>query len=178
MNFLRGACLFVSVIAMLGACSSDDAEPPPTGVAPTPTPTPVPTPEPTPVAKSCTLEPREDCGDDGCCRKGGDNRFDAQIAEAQAAVVVDHPDWFRTNGSLRVGTEEYTAAVAAKITELHGLCTRGGDGLNPKQGGHSISSDEVGIKADNGLSQNVDVVIGSSNKPAILGRWTCQPASF
>jgi hypothetical protein len=56
------------------------------------------------------------------------------------------------------------------------VCARGG-GRN----GESFSKDEVAIKAvadNNSVSQNVDVIIGSSNTPYIGGRYTCRPASF
>jgi hypothetical protein len=38
--------------------------------------------------------------------------------------------------------------------------------------------DEVAIKIDNNVSQNVDVIIGSSHVPYMGGRYTCRPASF
>jgi hypothetical protein len=118
-----------------------------------------------------------DCGD-SCCREGGTPLFDAEILQAQAAVRADHPDWFRPNGSLRVGDEQYTDAVAKKVTELFGLCARGGDARGPRGGGHSISGDEVAIKRDNDLSQNVDIIIGSTRTPSIVRHFTCRPASF
>ncbi len=54
-----------------------------------------------------------------------------------------------------------------------GMWARGG-GRN----GESYSKDEIVIKVDNTVSQNVDVIIGSSHEPYIGGRYTCRPASF
>ena len=93
------------------------------------------------------------------------------------AVRESRPEWFKANGSLRVGEKQYVNAVAAKVTELFGLCARGGDAPNPNGGGHSISGDEVAIKRDNELSQNFDIIFGSGN-PGIVRNFTCRPASF
>jgi hypothetical protein len=106
----------------------------------------------------------------GCCSEGGGALFNSQIDTAQADLERTRPDIFNSNGSLRVSEIEYTDLLAQRITALFGLCTEGG--------GHSTSKDEVGIKSDNGTSQNVDVIIGSSNTPYIGGRYTCRPASF
>jgi hypothetical protein len=119
-----------------------------------------------------------DCGlTTDCCEEGGNPLFNAEISGAQAAVRESRPEWFRPNGSLKVSDVEYTAEVARKVTELYGLCARGGDLLNPPRG-HSISSDEVGIKRDNGLSQNTDIVVGSTNTPGNIEHFTCRPAAF
>jgi hypothetical protein len=112
-----------------------------------------------------------DCGLTGCCSEGGTAQFDSEIAAAQQEIARTRGDIFNPNGSLRVTDQEYTAILAAQITRQFGLCARGG-------GIGSVSRDEVSVKRDNGLSQNVDVVIGSSNSPALLGRYTCRPASF
>ncbi len=144
----------------------------PTATA-TPTPTPAPTPTPTTTA-ACTLPSRPDCGNSGCCSEGGTPLFNGIINTAQADLERTRPDLFNGNGSLK-GTEiEYTEILARKIMQLNpGTCARGGG-----RGGESFSKDEVGIKTDNTVSQNVDVVIGSSNTPYIGGRYTCRPASF
>jgi hypothetical protein len=55
---------------------------------------------------------------------------------------------------------------------MTGLCARGGGGYT------SISRDEVAIKRDNGMSQNVDVIVGDKGWPAVAGVYTCRPASF
>jgi hypothetical protein len=152
----------------------------------TPTPTPRPsatataTPTATPVATptpgqglTCQLAARPDCGNSGCCSEGGTALFNAQINDAQADLERTRPDIFNSNGSLRVDELEYTDLLAKKIVSMFGLCARGGG-----RGNESYSKDEVVIKADNTLSQNVDVIIGSSNTPYIGGRYTCRPASF
>jgi hypothetical protein len=183
MKLSRAACLTLAVLGVLslGACGDGSPTSNPTP-APTPTPAPSPTPTPAPTPPpvgTCTLEPMPDCGAEGCCREGGGAlQYEVEILGAQAAVKQAHPDWFRSNGSIRVSDVQYTEAVAQKITELYGLCARGGDERNPRSGGHSISSDEVGIKRDNGSSQNVDIIIGSSRMPSILEHFTCRPASF
>jgi hypothetical protein len=100
--------------------------------------------------------------------------FSAQINDAQADLERTRPDIFNSNGSLRLDEIEYTNLLAAKLMALNpGLCARGGG-----QGGESLSKDEVGIKIDNNVSQNIDVIIGSSHTPYIGGRYTCRPASF
>lgn len=98
--------------------------------------------------------------------------FEAEIEAAMAALERSSPDLFKPNGSLAVDEEEYTDALAKKITEMTGICCRGGG--RPT----SISRDEVACKRDNNLSQNTDVILGSTNSPAIIGVWTCRPASF
>mgnify|MGYP001252807534 CR=1 FL=1 len=126
---------------------------------PTPTPTPASTPAPTatPGARSCTLPAMPNCSTGGCCSEGGGALFNSQINDAQADLERTRPEIFNGNGSLRVDELEYTDLLAKKLTALFGLCTEGG--------GNSTSKDEVGIKSDNGTSQNVDVIIGSSNTP-------------
>lgn len=141
---------------------------------PTPAPTVAPTAMPTATAApglTCTLPSMPDCGFTGCCREGGAQRFDNEISAAQGEVARLRPEIFNPGGSLRITDREYTAILAAQITRQFGLCARGG-------GIGSVSNDEVSVKANNNLSQNVDVVIGSSNSPALLGRYTCEPASF
>ncbi len=142
--------------------------------APTATPTPTPAATPTPAqGLTCQLAPRPDCGNNGCCPDGGERLFDSQINNAQAELERTRPDIFNSNGSLRIDELAYTDLLASKITAMTGLCARGGG-----RGGESISKDEVAIKRTNDLSQNVDVIIGSSNTPYIGGRHTCRPASF
>ncbi len=145
----------------------------PTTTAPTqaPTPTATPTPTPTPVALTCTLSSRVDCGA-GCCRRGGSPIFDMEIQAAQEAVRLESPHLFAADGSVKVQDSVYTAAVARKITAMFGLCAMGGNK------DHSTSDDEVAVKRDQKLSQNVDIILGATRQPSIVGRSTCQPASF
>ncbi len=141
---------------------------------PTATPVPAPTATPTPTAGlSCQLPTRPDCGNSGCCSEGGAALFNSQINDAQADLERTRPEIFNSNGSLRIDELEYTDILAKKITALTGLCAVGGG-----RDGNSRSKDEVAIKADNNVSQNVDVIIGSSNTPYIGGRYTCRPAAF
>lgn len=99
--------------------------------------------------------------------------FFDEIDDAQRDLEKTRPDLFRANGSLAVDELTYTDALAAKVTAMTGLCARGGG-----RGGESFSKDEIAIKRDNTVSQNTDVIIGSSNTPYIGGRYTCRPASF
>lgn len=112
-----------------------------------------------------------DCGLSGCCTRGGGNPYVTPIADAQTALERERPDIFNSNGSLKIDEIAYTNLLAAKITAMTGICTRGG-------GVGSASKDEVGLKRDNGTSINVDVIIGSTETPYIGGVYTCTPASF
>ena len=175
------ACLALPLALTLSSCS-DGLQPStatsPTGAVsggststPTPTATPAATPAPIP---SCNLPSRPDCGNSGCCSEGGSPLFNAQINDAQADLERTRPDIFNSNGSLKLDEIEYTNLLAQKLMQLNpGMCARGGG-----QGGESFSKDEVAIKVDNNVSQNVDVIIGSSHEPYIGRRYTCRPASF
>lgn len=100
--------------------------------------------------------------------------FGGAINDAQAHLERTQPNIFNPNGSLRLDEIEYTNLLAKTLMQLNpGMCARGGG-----QNGESISKDEVAIKLTNDLSQNVDVIIGSSHVPYIGGRHTCRPASF
>jgi hypothetical protein len=167
------ASLTVALLVVVSCSGSGD--PTPTTVvtlAPAPTPAPTPTPTPSPTTKSCTLATQDDCGRSGCCRAGGTLEFEDEIYEAQEALKVSWPEAFNDDGSLDVDEVEYTEALAKKITEMTGLCARGGGGRT------SISRDEVAIKRNNSMSQNVDVILGAKNTPHIGGVYTCRPASF
>lgn len=162
--------------------SSGGATPTPTPArtaTPTPTPAATATPTPTPSGNFfCSLPARPDCGNSGCCSAGGAALFDGVIDEAQADLERNRPDIFNSNGSLKIDELEYTDLLASRINALNGgrVCARGG-GRN----GESFSKDEVAIKAvadNNSVSQNIDVIIGSSNTPYRGGRYTCRPASF
>ena len=163
----------LAALALLAFVScSDDPPAAPTVVAtPTPTPTPTPAPTPTPVM-TCNVPENGDCGNSGCCTRGGTLQFEAEIEAAMTALERSSPHLFESDGSLAVDEVEYTAALAKKITEMTGLCARGGG--RPT----TISRDEVAVKRNNNLSQNVDVILGSTNTPAIIGVYTCRPASF
>jgi hypothetical protein len=171
MKLSRGKCLAViALVALIPLACSDDKSAPSTPTAAAPTPAATPTPTPTASTRSCSLPAMPDCGR-SCCREGGAEEFGNEIVAAQAALRQSMPQLFNPNGSVD-DEQEYTALLAKKITEMTGLCARGGGG------GTSISKDEVAIKRDNNLSQNVDVLIGSSMVPYVGGRYTCTPASF
>ena len=138
---------------------------------PTPTATPTPTPTATPTALKCELPERPDCGA-SCCFEGGGNPYVAVIDDAQAELERTRKDIFNSDGSLNVDKVTYTNILAEKITAMTGICAVGGGQ------GSSRSKDEVGLKRDNNSSTNVDVIIGSTHSPAILGVYTCRPAAF
>ncbi|MBX7183899.1 MAG: hypothetical protein K1Y01_02040 [Vicinamibacteria bacterium] len=173
------ACLGLPLALALASCGEGTTTvtpSSPTGsssgaVTTTPTPTPAPTPTATPTALKCELPERPDCGA-SCCFEGGGNPYVGVINDAQAELERTRPDLFETNGSLKVDEVTYTRILAEKITAMTGICAVGG-GL-----GSSRSKDEVGLKRDNNSSTNVDVIIGSTNRPDILGVYTCRPAAF
>lgn len=171
---LAGLLLIVVGAVALSVCGTDT---PPAATAvtmTTTTTTTLPPPTTTLAAKTCTLSPKPDCGKD-CCKEGGERLFDFEIHAAQEALRRDRPEWFKSNGSILVSDPEYTAGVAEKVTELFGLCARGGSRFHRE---HSMSPDEVGIKRNNNLSQAVDIIIGGSQQPSLGEVFTCRPASF
>ena len=181
-NRVNLACLALPLALALSSCGDGlDLVPnlaapgaPVTTPTPVPTATPASAPTPTPASGlTCQLPTRTDCGNSGCCTEGGSALFNSQINDAQAQLERTRPDIFNSNGSLRLEELEYTDLLAKTITSMFGLCAVGGG-----RGGESRSKDEVGIKADNNVSQNIDVIIGSSHTPYIGGRYTCRPASF
>lgn len=178
------ACLGLPLVMAFSNCGdgldqapsapSGSATPTPRpGATPTPTATPNPTPTPTatPTALTCQLPERPDCGA-SCCTEGGGNTYVTVIQNAQADLERTRPDLFNSNGSLKVDEVTYTNILAAKITAMTGICAIGGGQ------GSSRSKDEVGLKRDNTQSTNVDVIIGSTNRPDILGVYNCRPAAF
>lgn len=173
------ACLGLPLALALASCGegTTTATPSsPTGsssgaVTTTPTPTPAPTPTATPTALKCELPERPDCGA-SCCFEGGGNPYVTAIDNAQAELERTRKDIFNSDGSLKVDEVTYTNILAEKITAMTGICAIGGGQ------GSSRSKDEVGLKRDNNSSTNVDVIIGSTHTPAILGVYTCRPAAF
>ena len=173
------AYLGLPLALALSSCG-DGLDTPSGGAAATPTPrpsttptaTPTPAPTPTPAtALKCELSDRPDCGA-SCCSEGGGNPYVGVINDAQANLERTRPDLFNSNGSLAVDEVTYTRILAEKITAMSGVCAVGGGQ------GSSRSKDEVGLKRDNNSSTNVDVIIGSTNRPDILGVYTCRPAAF
>lgn len=159
--------------AGLAACADKEPVVPTAVATPTPTPTPSPTAVPTPSVKSCAVPESDDCARSGCCQRGGEVLFVAEIEQAQEALKRRYPEYFNDDGSLDVEEVEYTAALATQITEMFGICAKGG-GIRFG----SISRDEVAMKIDNTRSQNVDVIRGSDNMPMIVNVYVCRPASF
>lgn len=171
MRFVRSYSPYLLALA-LAACA--DKEPAAPTVVATPTPTPAPTAVPTPSIKTCTLPANDDCGRSGCCAPGN-FAWETEIEQAQEELEKRHPDWFNDDGTIDVEEVEYTAELAKIITEMFGICAKGG-GIRFG----SISRDEVAMKTDNNRSQNVDVLIGTNkgNVPGIVGAYVCRPASF
>jgi hypothetical protein len=119
--------------------------------------------------RSCGLSAQPNCGA-ACCSLGGSLEFRSEIETAQADLRRNQPGLFNADGSIRVDEVTYTAALARRIVEMHGVCAVGG--LTG-----SVSRDEIGVKRTNQLSQNVDVVL-SSGQPWVGTTYTCRPASF
>jgi hypothetical protein len=119
------------------------------------------------------LDPMRDCAGD-CCRESDEGLFDDEISQAQASLPTSRPELFEPDGTIRreVSEQQYTQALAEEIMRLFALCARGGG--RPS----SISADEVAVKRDNSVSQNVDVILGSNYSQAIISYYTCRPASF
>lgn len=169
--------LALMLCAVLFACGDSPSNPtvnatPTPAPTPIPTPTPAPTPTPTPAKAACKLSELADCGFGGCCREGGAEQFNAEVAAAQADLARTNPEIFDRDGRLEVGEQEYTDLLADRIVQMTNgaVCAVGSGG--------STSRDEIRVKRDNNLSQHVDVIVGSSNKPWVGKRYTCRPASF
>ncbi len=163
----------LDLVPITGSTSGGPTPTPRPGATATPTPAPTPTPTPTPAtALTCQLPDRPNCTASGCCTEHGGNSYVTVIDNAQTDLEKTRPDIFNPNGSLKVDEIEYTEILAARITAMTGICTIGGGR------GRATSKDEIGLKRDNNQSTNVDVIIGSSHSPAILGVYNCRPASF
>jgi hypothetical protein len=170
------AALGLPLALLLSNCGEGTDTPSNPSVSATPTPTATPNPTPTPTATptaalKCQLAERPDCGA-SCCFEGGGNPYVTAIDNAQADLERTRKDIFNSDGSLNVDEVTYTNILAEKITAMTGICAIGGGQ------GSSRSKDEVGLKRDNNSSTNVDVIIGSTHTPAILGVYTCRPAAF
>jgi hypothetical protein len=170
-----GAVLALAVMTM-AACgdgigdvttaSSPSGTPKPT-VTPTPgpgAPTPTPSPTPKPGALSCTLPSLPIC-DAACCTSGGTRLFTQQIQAAEDDLYVTQPGLFKSNGDVKDNLQ-YLDALAKRLVEMTGLCAIAN--------GH----DEIRVKADQTISQHVDVLAGDNATPWVGGVYTCRPASF
>lgn len=139
---------------------------------PTPAPTATPAPTPTPTATpapggniACRLPKLPNC-DATCCSNGGSVQQRGEIEAAQDELVRTQPALFLPNGNVR-DNFAYLAALARTIQN------RSNGNICAEALGH----DEVRIKAGQDISQHVDVLIADVT-PAVLGAYTCRPASF
>lgn len=133
------------------------------GATPTPTATPAATPTPS-TGLTCQLASLPDCAATGCCERGGTPLFTAEVERAMNDLENTRPDLFGAGGKVRDNLV-YLQVLAQRITQLTGLCT--------KPEGH----DEIRVKRDQTVAQHVDVLI-SDEFPAVVGVYTCRPASF
>ncbi len=134
--------------------------------APTATPAPTPTPTPPPAANAtCQLARLPNC-DAQCCREGGGIIFRTEIDVAQNSVRTKRPDLFFSNGNVR-DNFEYLKVLSQEVLNLSSgrICAE------------PLGHDEIRVKGDQTVSQHVDVLVADVS-PAILGAYTCRPASF
>jgi hypothetical protein len=170
-----GATLALSVLIMSGC--GDGIGDVTTGSGPSATPTPVPaTPTPAPTAAptatpgtsgtiACKLPKLPNC-DAQCCSSGGSIIHRSQIESAQDELARTQPGLFLPGGNVR-DNFEYMAALARLIQN------RSDGNVCAEVLGH----DEIRVKSDQTVSQHVDVLIADVT-PAVLGAYTCRPASF
>ena len=134
--------------------------------APTATPAPTPTPTPPPTANStCRLPARQNC-DAQCCSAGGSVIYRTEIDIAQNSVRTKRPELFFSNGNVR-DNFEYLRVLSQEVLDLSSgqICAE------------PLGHDEIRIKGNQEVSQHVDVLVADVS-PAILGAYTCRPASF
>lgn len=148
-----------------------------TGSGPSSTPTPAPTPAatatpaatptPTPATSNvaCRLPSLPNC-DATCCSNGGSIIHRSQIEAAQEEVARTQPGLFLPGGNVRDNIEYMT--VLARVIQNRS---------NGEVCAQVLGHDEIRIKSDQNVSQHVDVLIADAT-PAILGAYTCRPASF
>ena len=146
-----------------GPSATPTPVPTPAPIVTTPTPTPTPTPSTSNVA--CRLTSLPNC-DATCCSNGGSIIYRSQIEEAQDEVRRTRPELFLAGGNVRDNIE-YMVVLSRVIQN------RSNGNICAEPLGH----DEIRIKGDQNVSQHVDVLVADVS-PAILGAYTCRPASF
>jgi hypothetical protein len=145
---------------------------------------PAPPPTAAPSA-TCSLGKMPECGADessgapegqrvyGCCREAERRHvFLDKVLAAESELERTRPDLFESPGKIPPGSENrYVPALAALLTAKYGVCA--------SQGG---PADEVGVKDENGYSEQYDVVVGgdATHAPSIAANQTvtCRPARF
>jgi hypothetical protein len=170
-----GATLALSVFIMSGCGdgigdvttgSGPSATPTPTQATPTPAPTAAPTATPgSSAAIACRLPRLPNC-DAQCCSAGGSVIYRSQIESAQDELSRTQPGLFLPGGNVRDNVEYMT--VLARLIQ-----NRSDGNICAEVLGH----DEIRVKGDQNVSQHVDVLIADVT-PAVLGAYTCRPASF
>jgi hypothetical protein len=133
---------------------------------PTPTATPAPTATPgTSAAIACRLPRLPNC-DAQCCSAGGSVIYRGEIESAQDELARTQPGLFLPGGNVRDNIEYMTVLARLIQNRSNGnICTE------------VLGHDEIRIKGDQNVSQHVDVLIADVT-PAVLGAYTCRPASF
>jgi hypothetical protein len=174
MRIERRALPLVLAASLFG-CGGDPVSPP-TAVAspsPVPSPTPTATPTPPPLAGSCSLPPMPECaakegpaGVFGCCKEISASLYEDRVAQAIRAVQKDNPAMF--DGDRLIGDDElYVELVAKRVTAMFSLCTTVGG-----------PADEIGVKAENNLSEQFDILYASGQVNFYGHTVTCKPARF
>ena len=109
----------------------------------------------------------------GCCVTTSDTgEWYSVVMAAQDELVRTRPDLVRCTDHCRLtpGLEPrtYTEALAALLTERYGVCATSG-----------APEDEVGVKNDNGWSEQFDVVCCGSEQRVWANKTViCKPARF
>lgn len=102
-----------------------------------------------------------------CCEAGRRGLFRQKVEDAQRELERVHPELFVEPRRINLALEEvYTRLLAELLTARYGVCSvPGGPG------------DEVGVKDQNGESEQYDVVI-SDGKTWANQTVVCKPARF
>jgi hypothetical protein len=166
---------FGLMLTLAGCSSTTPTEPEPTPT-PVPTPVPTPTPTPTPTATGCTLAGLPECGGPesppgsgryGCCREQNTDFLGQPVEDALIIVEAQRPDLVDSAGRIQVDERAFGEAVCEIIESISDLCcTVGGP------------PDEIGVKSENGFSEQFDLVFGSGHLRHNGYSATCSPARF
>lgn len=146
---------------------------------PPPTPHPIPEPAPTPVpGLSCALPPMPECGGPesssgvwGCCSKHKPSHYQSDVRDV-VAEVISWPGMVEDSGQV-ANEDAFMDALLSKFRLLGYCAVRGGP------------DDEIGLKRENGWSEQFDVLVGpwpagtpGNRIPAAYHTVSCVPARF
>lgn len=170
----RPTRLVLAALALFVACNDDNSAPTaPVAVAsPSPTPAPTPTPRILGQGVGCGLPRKPECGDEegptnvwGCCARGGEASWTAEIWEAIERLRSEQPGLF--DGDRVLDREKYMLGVATIVERDFGLCAiPGGPG------------DEIGVKKSNDFSEQYDIYLSNGRVRYPAYQVICRPARF